>query len=45
MIRTSPDGRQETVVVDLNEVMKRGAREKDIPVRANDVIVVPESFF
>ena len=45
VIRTSPDGRQETVVVDLNEVMKRGAREKDIPVRANDVIVVPESFF
>jgi polysaccharide export outer membrane protein len=45
IIRTHVDGRQETIVVDLNEVVKRGRKEKDLPILANDVIVVPESFF
>jgi polysaccharide export outer membrane protein len=45
VIRTRPDGRQETIVVDLNDVIKRGRKEKDVPLAANDVIVVPESFF
>jgi polysaccharide export outer membrane protein len=45
IIRTHRDGRQETIVVDLNEVIKRGRKDKDVPLTANDVIVVPESFF
>lgn len=45
IIRTHRDGRQETFQVDLNEVIKRGVRERDVPLTANDVIVVPESFF
>jgi polysaccharide export outer membrane protein len=45
IIRTHPDGRQETLQVDLNDVIKRGRKEKDVPLAANDVIVVPESFF
>jgi polysaccharide export outer membrane protein len=45
IIRTRQDGRQETLAVDLNEVLKRGRRDKDVPLVANDVIVVPESFF
>ena len=45
IIRTHRDGRQETLVVDLNEVLKRGRKDKDISLTANDVIVVPESFF
>jgi polysaccharide export outer membrane protein len=45
VIRALPDGRQETIVVDLNEVIKRGRKEKDLPLAANDVIVVPESYF
>jgi polysaccharide export outer membrane protein len=45
IIRTHRDGRQETIVVDLNDVIKRGRKEKDIPLTANDVIVVPESYF
>jgi polysaccharide export outer membrane protein len=45
IIRTHKDGRQETLVVDLNEVIKRGRQEKDVPLIANDVVVVPESFF
>ena len=45
IIRTHKDGRQETLIVDLNEVMKRGRKDKDVSLTANDVIVVPESFF
>ena len=45
IIRTRPDGRQETLVVDLNEVLKRGRKDKDLPLIAGDVVVVPESFF
>ncbi len=45
IIRTHRDGRQETFVVDLNEVIKRGRKDKDVPLLANDVVVVPESFF
>jgi protein involved in polysaccharide export with SLBB domain len=45
VIRTHPDGRQETIVVDLNEVVKRGRKEKDLPLISGDVVVVPESFF
>ena len=45
VIRTHIDGRQETIIVDLNDIIKRGRKEKDLPLFANDVIVVPESFF
>jgi polysaccharide export outer membrane protein len=45
IIRTHRDGHQETLQVDLNDVIKRGARERDPSLTANDVIVVPESFF
>ena len=45
VIRTHVDGRQETFVVDLNDIIKRGRKEKDLPLLNNDVIVVPESFF
>ena len=45
IIRTHKDGRQEAFVIDLNDIMKRGRKDKDIPLTANDVIIVPESFF
>ena len=45
IIRTHRDGRQETLTVDLNEIIKRGRKDKDVPLSANDVIVVPESYF
>jgi polysaccharide export outer membrane protein len=45
VIRTHRDGRQETFIVDLNDVLKRGRKDKDIPLLENDVVVVPESFF
>jgi protein involved in polysaccharide export with SLBB domain len=45
IIRAHPDGRQETLVVDVNEVLRRGRKDKDLPLIAGDVVVVPESFF
>lgn len=45
IIRTHRDGRQETIMIDLNDVIKRGRKDKDVPLLANDVVVVPESFF
>jgi polysaccharide export outer membrane protein len=44
IIRITPKG-QQTIEVDMNEIIKRGRREKSIPLVENDVIVVPESFF
>jgi len=44
VIRSTGTG-QETINVDMNDVIKRGQREKAIPLRENDVVVVPESFF
>jgi polysaccharide export outer membrane protein len=44
ILRNSPSG-QEILYVDMNDVMKRGHREKAVMLRENDVVVVPESFF
>jgi polysaccharide export outer membrane protein len=38
-------GGQQVISVDMNDVIKRGQREKAIPLLENDVVVVPESFF
>jgi polysaccharide export outer membrane protein len=44
VIRTTDRG-QQTIAVDMNDVIRRGQREKAIRLLENDVIVVPESFF
>lgn len=44
VLRSSAKGR-EVIQVDMNDVIKRGQREKAIAIRAEDVIIVPESFF
>ena len=44
VIRSTGSG-QQTISVDMNDVIKRGQREKAIPLLENDVVVVPESFF
>jgi polysaccharide export outer membrane protein len=44
VIRSTGAG-QQTISVDMNDVIKRGQREKAIPLLENDVVVVPESFF
>ena len=45
VIRSTADGGQQVINVNINDVIKRGDREKAIPLRENDVVVVPESFF
>jgi len=44
VIRTSEKG-QQTLNIDMNDVIRRGQRDKAIRIIENDVIVVPESFF
>jgi polysaccharide biosynthesis/export protein len=44
VIRSAGAG-QEVLSVDMNDVIKRGQRDKAIRLRENDVVVVPESFF
>ena len=45
IIRTREDGKQEILVMDANDIIKRGRKDKDVPLAANDVVVVPESLF
>lgn len=44
VIRTTDKG-QQTLNVDMNDVIRRGQRDRAIRIIENDVIVVPESFF
>ncbi len=44
IIRTTEKG-QQTIDVDMNEIIKRGRREKSVPLIENDVVVVPEAYF
>jgi polysaccharide export outer membrane protein len=44
VIRTTDRG-QQTINVDINDIVRRGQRDKAIRLLENDVIVVPESFF
>jgi polysaccharide export outer membrane protein len=44
VIRSTPSG-QKVLDVDMNDVIKRGQRDKAIQLQENDVVVVPESFF
>ena len=45
VIRSTAAGGQEVISVDMNDVIKRGQRDRAISLRENDVVVVPESFF
>ena len=44
VIRNTPTG-QTVLDVDMNDIIKRGQRDKAIMLMENDVVVVPESFF
>jgi hypothetical protein len=44
VIRTTPAG-QKVLDVDMNDILKRGQRERAFMLQENDVVVVPESFF
>jgi polysaccharide export outer membrane protein len=38
-------GEEQTFKLNLNDIIKRGDKSKDLPLQAGDIIVVPESFF
>jgi polysaccharide export outer membrane protein len=44
VIRVGTTG-QQVLEVDMNDIIKRGQRDKAVRLQANDVVVVPESFF
>ncbi|MEW6101882.1 MAG: polysaccharide biosynthesis/export family protein, partial [Candidatus Omnitrophota bacterium] len=39
------EGEQKTIQVNAKEIMTKGRKEKDIIVKVDDLIIVPESFF
>ncbi len=39
------DGREETIVIDMNKMTKKGDRSNDILLQPDDMIIIPESFF
>ncbi len=45
IIRVNNKGVQETIIVDLEDVMKRGQKSKDIKLKPEDVIIVPQGIF
>lgn len=42
VIRRIPGGRSVNILVNLDEIMRKGRMEKDIPIRPDDVIIVTE---
>lgn len=44
VIRSTDTG-QQVINIDMNDILRRGQRDKAMPLRENDVVVVPESFF
>jgi polysaccharide export outer membrane protein len=45
VIRTTTAGQQQVINIDMNDIIKRGQRDKAIPLQESDVVVVPQSFF
>ena len=43
ILRRKPDGTQELIEVNLEEI--EAGKKPDVPILANDVIIVPETFF
>lgn len=39
------NGEERKIQLNLNDIIKRGDKSKDVPLRPGDIIVVPESFF
>ena len=39
------DGKEISISIKVTDITKKGDKEKDIPIKPGDIIVVPESFF
>ena len=42
VLRTGPDGGKQAMEVDVARILKNGEFESDVPLRNEDVIIVPE---
>jgi len=45
IIRKSPDGSQQSLVFDVEDILKKGSFHKDIPLQDEDVIIINQKFF
>jgi protein involved in polysaccharide export with SLBB domain len=45
ILRAAPDGSKQTLFVDVSKILETGEFEKDVPLRNEDVIIVPETLF
>jgi len=45
ILRKAPDGSQQTVVFDVDRILKSGQFDQDIPLQDQDVIMIPEKIF
>ncbi len=45
ILRMEEDGQEVSIPIKVTDITKKGDKEKDIPVRPGDIVVVPESFF
>lgn len=42
VLRTAPDGSKQTLIIDAGSILKTGEFERDLPLRDEDVVIVPE---
>ena len=45
ILRIDEKGKKQTIMINIKDITVRGEKEKDVPLKPNDVIFVPESFF
>ena len=43
LLRFAPDGSKQSLIVDVETILKTGAFEKDVPLKNEDVVIVPDS--
>ncbi|MCX5686371.1 MAG: polysaccharide export protein, partial [Candidatus Omnitrophica bacterium] len=39
------EGRRNTIFVNIKDITEKDQKDKDIPLQADDIVFVPESFF
>jgi predicted ribosome-associated RNA-binding protein Tma20 len=42
VVRQLPDGQNKTILVDCDDIMRKGNLSKDIYIRSGDVVIVDE---
>jgi len=45
ILRIDENGKEQTLIIKVKDITVKGEKDKDLPLKPNDVIFVPESFF